>query len=643
MAVPIEPHFVDSNHDELYAESINNPERFWGTLAKERLRWMKDFHTVMDCDMNIGKISWFLGGKLNVSDNCLDLQVERNPDRIAFIWDKDEPGTQETITYKQMLEMTCQVANTFKQYGIVKGDRVAIYMPMSPLLAASMLACARIGAIHSVVFAGFSAEALKNRILDATCKAVVTADQGVRGGKIIELKRTVDVAVAECDCIENVFVMSRTGAEVPMQSGRDIKLEEVMRQQSKECIPEPLDSEDPLFMLYTSGSTGKPKGLVHTQAGYLLYAGMTQQYVFDYQVGDVFACVADIGWITGHTYVVYGPLSNGATSVMFESTPTYPNAGRYWETTDRLKINQLYTAPTAIRLLIKCGNEHVNKYKRDTLRVLGCVGEPLNSEAWQWYHAVAGGERCTVVDTWFQTETGGIAITPRPSSDHSKPKPGFPMSPFFGIEPVLYSKEGDLMTGNNVSGHLCLRKPFPGMARTIYGDHQRFRDTYYNAHPGVYFSGDGAFRDDDGHYQITGRVDDVINAKGHRLGTAEVESAMNLDPRIAESAVVGYPHEIFGEGVFAFLILKNGVTDDDKVIFEALEKLVRKMIAAFAVPNVFLVVPGLPKTRSGKIMRRILRKIAASQYDELGDVSTLANPSIVEEIKAKHMLMTEEQ
>jgi acetyl-CoA synthetase len=452
---------------------------------------------------------------------------------------------------------------------------------------------------------------------------------------VIPLKATVDDAVKDCPCIKRVLVATRTGADVPMVHGRDYKLDELIKGESKECPPEPMDSEDPLFMLYTSGSTGKPKGILHSQAGYLLYTGMTQQCAFDYNVGDIFSCVADIGWITGHSHSVYGPLVNGGTSVLFESLPTYPDPGRYWEMVERLKITQFYTAPTALRLLLKAGDDYVKKYDRSSLRILGCVGEPLNDEAWKWYHTVVGEERCTVVDTWWQTETGGIMIAPRPSSDNSIPKPGYPMSPFFGIQPVLMSDDGKEITGNNVSGNLCIKHPWPSMARTIYGDHEKYINTYFTKYPGYYFTGDGAYRDGDGHYKITGRVDDVINIKGHRLGTAELESAMDHDPRVAETAVVGYPHDIFGEGIFAYVILKDGVTDDEEIIKKDLIQLIKTQIGSFAIPQHILITPGLPKTRSGKIMRRILRKISSNESD-FGDITTLADPSVVQIILNKH-------
>ncbi|XP_041469500.1 acetyl-coenzyme A synthetase 2-like, mitochondrial isoform X2 [Lytechinus variegatus] len=512
------------SHEELYKFSLNEPETFWGTLARTRLQWYRKFDEVMDCNLQEGKIAWFQGGKINVSVNCIDRHKEAAPDRVALIWEKDEPNQAEKITYKQLYEMTNQLANSLRRHGVKRGDRVAIYMPVSPLTVAAMLACARIGAIHSVVFAGFSAEALASRIIDAGVETVLTTDQAVRGGKVIDLKATVDKAMEQCPKVKRVFVSKRTGADVPMYE-RDIPMEEAMAHESTECEPEVMSSEDLLFMLYTSGSTGSAKGLSHSQAGYLLYASLTHKFVFDYQPGDIYACVADVGWITGHSYVVYGPLSNGATTVLFESIPTYPDPGRYWEMVERLKVNQIYVAPTAVRLLLKSGDSYVTKYDRSTLRTLGCVGEPLNHEAWDWYNNVVGEGRCSLADTWWQTETGGICITPRPSAPNAEITGG-PMRPFFGIEPVLLDEKCQEITVNNEPGALCIRRPWPGIARTIYGNHTRYLETYLSPYPGVYFSGDGAIRDDKGYYHITGRMDDVINVTGHRLGTAEVEDAM---------------------------------------------------------------------------------------------------------------------
>ncbi|KAF6039105.1 ACSS1 [Bugula neritina] len=606
-------------------------------MAKSKLRWQQLFDKVQQCDMEKGQFSWFSNGSLNISDNCIDRHVESNPDQTALIWEKDEPGTEERVSYKELLDMTCRVANVLKGHGISKGDRVAIYMPNSPLAVASMLACMRIGAVHSVVFAGFSAEALATRIQDASCVAVITTDQAVRGGKIIELKKMVDSAVEQCPSVRNVFVASRTGADVPYQS-KDVSLDKLMEQADTSCPAEQMESEDPSFMLYTSGSTGKPKGLLHSTAGYLLYVALTHQAVFNCSPGDVYACVADIGWITGHSYVVYGPLSNGVTSVLFESIPTYPDPGRYWEMVERLKVNQFYTAPTAIRLLIKAGDSWPQKYNLSSLRTLGCVGEPLNHEAWEWYNKFVGQSRCDIVDTWWQTETGGICITPRPSESGAEILPGMPMRPFFGIEPALLDSQQRELIGNDVTGSLCIKKPWPGMARSIYGDHERFLDTYLRPFPGYYFSGDGAHRHSNGYYQITGRTDDVINVSGHRLGTAEVEDAMDEHESVAETAVIGTPHEVKGEGIYAFIVLKDESTEDENKVKMELKEMVAVNIAKFAVPDHILIVPGLPKTRSGKIMRRILRKIAGGELSALGDVSTLADPSVVEVIVKLHVV-----
>ncbi|KAI8484374.1 PREDICTED: acetyl-coenzyme A synthetase 2-like, mitochondrial isoform X2 [Branchiostoma belcheri] len=627
-------------HQDLYEFSLREPDTFWGTLAKSRLQWFRSFDRVSDCDMSEGRIKWFLGGQLNVSVNTLDRHAQKTPDKAALIWERDEPGSEVRVTYRELLAMTCQLANTLKSHGVKKGDRVCIYMPNSPIAVAAMQACARIGAPHSVVFAGFSADALASRIQDANCETVITTDQAVRGGKVIELKKTVDAAVANCPMVKRVLVAQRTGQEVPMKHNLDFPLEEEMSSQSSECAPEIMDSEDPLFMLYTSGSTGKPKGILHTQAGYLLYATMTSKFAFDIREDDIFSCVADIGWITGHSYVVYGPLSNGATTVLFESIPTYPNPGRYWEMVERLKINQFYLAPTAVRLLLKFDESWVKKYDRSTLRKLGCVGEPLNVEAGDWYNNVVGEGRCDLVDTWWQTETGGIMITPRPSQPGAEILHG-PMRPFFGIEPVLFNDEpgpeqGKELPGTEVSGALCVRKPWPGIARTIFGDHERYLDTYFRPYPGTYFSGDGAHRDHKGYYHITGRMDDVINISGHRIGTAEIEDAMDEHRDVAETAVIGTPHDVKGEVPYAFVILKEGVRRDEEDIAKELKDLVRKSIAAYAVPDTILITPGLPKTRSGKIMRRILRKISTDKEEELGDVSTLAEPSVVDAIVQSH-------
>ncbi|XP_043236127.1 acetyl-coenzyme A synthetase 2-like, mitochondrial isoform X2 [Amphibalanus amphitrite] len=563
------------------------------------------------------------------------LKVESSMHLTALIWERDEPGTEQRITYRQLYDQVGRLASALLQHGVRRGDRVAIYMPTSPAAAVAMLACARIGAVHSVVFAGFSAQALASRVLDAGAETIITSDQAVRGGKVIELKRIVDDAVRECPSVKRVFVATRTGAEVP-RSGIDIPMEEAMEAAPAECEPAAMDAEDFLYMLYTSGSTGKPKGLVHSVAGYLLYCMFTQKQVFDLRPGDVFGCVADIGWITGHSHVVYGPLATGGTAIMFESTPVYPDPGRYWEMVQRLRPTHFYGAPTALRLLLKHGDSWVTKYDRSSLRVLGCVGEPLNHEAWQWYNDVVGDKRCSVIDTWWQTETGGVCLAPRPSAEGAEIRPGMPMRPMYGIEPVLLDEKNNEISGEDVMGALCLKRPWPGMARTIYGSHQRYVETYLKPMPGYYFTGDGAHRHPGGYYQITGRMDDVINVTGHRLGTAEVEDVMDEYEPVAETAVVGFPHELKGEGLYAFIIMKNDVTVTDQEVKDTLKGLIRNNIAGYAVPDHMLIVPGLPKTRSGKIMRRILRKIAANQPDDLGDISTLQDPSIVEQIVQLH-------
>ncbi|XP_072129829.1 acetyl-coenzyme A synthetase 2-like, mitochondrial isoform X1 [Mobula birostris] len=618
--------------------SLQQAERFWGALARDRLSWISPFHTVSDCDLSRGKIRWFEGGRLNVSVNCIDRHVHTSPDKVALIWERDEPGAEVRVTYRQLLELTCRVANTLKRQGVRKGDRVTIYMPTSPVAVASMLACARIGAVHTVVFAGFSAEALAGRIQDAQSETVITTNQAVRGGKIIELKKTVDEAVKMCPSVRRVLVAKRTDNEVPM-SNIDIPLEEEMKKEEAMCDAVAMESEDMLFLLYTSGSTGMPKGIVHTQAGYLLYASVTHRYVFDYRDGDVFGCVADIGWITGHSYAVYGPLCNGGTTVLFESTPVYPNPGRYWEMVERMKINQFYGAPTAIRLLLKYGDEWVKSHDRSSLKVLGSVGEPINSEAWDWYYRVVGDSRCPVMDTWWQTETGGICIAPHPAERDAEIVPAMAMRPFFGIDPVLMDEQGRRLTGNNISGSLCIAQAWPGMARTIYNDHNRFVNTYFKPYPNHFFTGDGAYRSAKGYYQITGRLDDVINISGHRLGTAEIEGAVNQHLVVAESAAIGCAHEIKGEASYVFIVLKDGVDMSEQVIREELRDIVSRKIAKYAAPDFIQIVKRLPKTRSGKIMRRVLRKIVECKLDELGDLTTLDDHTAVQEIVAGHKEM----
>jgi acetyl-CoA synthetase len=634
------PHVASQqDYQTLYHRSLADPGSFWAEQARARLAWDSDFHTVMDNDFSTGAIAWFLGGRLNVAYNCIDRHVATRGEKIAIIWEGDDPSLVRRITYRELQHEVCRMANVLLRHGIRKGDRVAIYLPMVPAAAFAMLACARIGAVHTVVFAGFSAEALRDRIQDAGAVAVITADQGLRGGRTIPLKRTVDEAVMACPSVRNVFVTRRTGATVPLFPPRDVDLDEAMQSQKPYCPAEPMDAEDTLFLLYTSGSTGRPKGIAHSTAGYLLYTSLTHQYVFDYHENDIYACVADVGWITGHSYVVYGPLANGATTVMFESTPIFPDAGRYWNMVERHGITQFYTAPTALRAVAREGNDWVTKYDRSSLRVLGTVGEPINPDTWEWYYRVVGEERCAIVDTWWQTETGGIMITPLPAA--TPLKPGSATRPFFGIEPVVLDDRGQEIEGNGVSGLLAIRRAWPGMARTIQDDHPRFLETYLAPFKGYYFTGDGCRRDEDGYYWITGRVDDVINVSGHRMGTAEVESALVNHPACAEAAVVGFPHEIKGQGIFAYVVLAEGWEPDVELVGE-LRGEVRHRIGPIATPDHILMTRGLPKTRSGKIMRRILRKIGERQIDNLGDVSTLADPSVVNDLIEARMALPDE-
>ena len=614
---------------ELYKKSITSSDDFWKEQAEKHLTWIQPFTSVSSGSFEAGNISWFKDGKLNVSVQCIDRHLETRSEQTAILWEGDEPSDIKRISYQELHDKVCQLANVLKKHGIKKGDRVALYMPMIPEATYAMLACARIGAIHSVVFAGFSAEALRERILDSTCKAVITADEGRRGQKRIPLKSLVDEAVQSCDCVEHVFMYRHTHDDVPFNDSIDVDLSQVMESEDTFCEPEVMDSEDPLFILYTSGSTGKPKGLQHSSAGYILYTMLTHKYVFDYQDGDIYACVADIGWITGHSYVVYGPLANGATTVMFESIPTYPDAGRYWDMVERHQINQFYTAPTAIRAIARMGDSFVNKYNRSSLRVLGSVGEPINPESWNWYYKVVGQEQCNIVDTWWQTETGGIMITPLPGATATKP--GSATFPFFGVEPVILDDKSNVLEGNGISGLLAIKTPWPSIARTIYGDHERYMQTYLSPFKGYYFTGDGCRRDEDGYYWITGRVDDVINVSGHRMGTAEVESALVKHPACAEAAVVGFPHEIKGQGIFAYVIIKSDIEESNNLV-KQLRQTVREQIGPIATPDFILITSGLPKTRSGKIMRRILRKIASQDVDDLGDISTLSDPSIVQEL-----------
>jgi len=612
----------------LYQQSIDDPQTFWADQAKRFLDWSQPFTDVYQGDMKTGTFNWFDGGKLNVSVNCIDRHLTDRANQTAIIWEGDEPGTDKKITYQELHDHVCQMANILKQRGVSKGDRVCIYMPMIPEAAFAMLACARIGAIHSVVFGGFSPEALKDRILDSDCQTVITADEGVRGGRLIPLKDNTDKALNSCPNVHTVLVVKRIGNNINWQQGRDIWYHEAIQDVSAECEPEAMDSEDPLFILYTSGSTGKPKGVLHTTAGYLLQAAMTHYYVFDYHDGDIYWCTADVGWVTGHSYIVYGPLANAAITLMFEGVPTYPDASRMWQIVDKYQVNSFYTAPTALRALMAQGNAPLQSSSRDSLRILGSVGEPINPEAWEWYYHQVGKEQCPIVDTWWQTETGGLMITPIPGVTDLKP--GSATLPFFGIKPALVDAEGKILEGA-VSGNLVITQSWPSQLRSVYGDHQRCVETYYTTYPGYYFTGDGARRDEDGYYWITGRVDDVLNVSGHRLGTAEIESALVLHPSVAEAAVVGFPHDIKGQGIYAYVTLMIGIEESDELKKELIA-MVTKEIGPIAKPDVIQWAPGLPKTRSGKIMRRILRKIAANELDSLGDTSTLADPSVVDHL-----------
>ena len=627
------------DYERLYKRSVDDPEGFWAEEARARLDWEREFDLVRDCDFPTGTVAWFLGGKLNVCYNCVDRHTAERGDAPAIVWEGDQPNEVRRITYIELLQAVSRMANVLLHHGVRRGDRVAIYLPMVPEAAMAMLACARIGAVHTVVFAGFSADALRDRIIDAKAAAVITADQGLRGGKVIPLKRIVDEAVMAAPSVRNVFVTKRTGAKVPFFPPRDVDMDEAMEAQRPYCPPESMDAEDTLFLLYTSGSTGKPKGIAHASAGYLLYTAMTHRYVFDYREGDVYACVADVGWITGHSYVVYGPLANGATTFMFESTPVYPDPGRYWDMVERHRITQFYTAPTALRTVARESDDWVRKYDRSSLRVLGTVGEPINPDTWEWYYRTVGEERCAIVDTWWQTETGGIMITPMPGATAAKP--GSATLPFFGIQPVLLDNEGNEVEGKGVSGLLAVKEAWPSMARTIQNDHGRFLETYLKPYEGYYFTGDGARRDEDGYYWITGRVDDVINVSGHRMGTAEVESALVNHPACAEAAVVGFPHAIKGQGIFAYVVLSEGWEHNAETVGE-LRGEARRHIGPIATPDHVLIADALPKTRSGKIMRRILRKIAAKDTATIGDTSTLADPEVVSRlIEAREGLQDE--
>jgi acetyl-CoA synthetase len=619
----------DARYRAMYQRSIDDPSSFWSAEAARRIDWIRPFSKVKNTDFNEPvSIKWFEDGSLNVSANCLDRHLAARGDQVAIIWEGDDPSASRKITYRQLHAEVCRFANVMKQLGARKGDRVTIYMPMIPEAAIAMLACARIGAIHSVVFGGFSPDSLAGRINDCDSRLVITADEGRRGGKIVPLKRNVDEALANAPGVEKVLVVENTGNTVPMKGSRDVWWHEAAAGVDSDCPPVEVSAEDPLFILYTSGSTGKPKGVLHTSGGYLVFASMTHQYVFDYHDGDVYWCTADVGWVTGHSYIVYGPLANGATTLMFEGVPNYPDASRFWQVIDKHQVNIFYTAPTAIRALMGAGDDFVTKTSRSSLRLLGSVGEPINPEAWEWYHRVVGDGRCPIVDTWWQTETGGILITPLPGA--TALKPGSATRPFFGIKPALVDAEGKFIHGA-ASGNLVITDSWPGQMRTVYGDHQRFVDTYFKTYPGLYFTGDGARRDEDGYWWITGRVDDVINVAGHRLGTAEVESALVAHPKVSESAVVGYPHAIKGQGIYAYVTLMAGETSSEELRKE-LVQWVRKEIGPIASPDLIQFAPGLPKTRSGKIMRRILRKIAEDDFGSLGDTSTLADPAVVDDL-----------
>ena len=624
-----------ADYERLYAESVEDPNGFWGRIGR-RLEWIKDFSRVKDSSFSESDFHtrWFEDGKLNVSSNCLDRHLDTRGDKTAIIWESDDPNRSEHISYRQLHARVCQCANALLSIGVQKGDRVTIYLPMIPEIAVAMLACARIGAIHSVVFAGFSSEALGGRIADCSSTVVITADEGIRGGKRIPLKQYVDgaMSIQGAECVKHVLVVRRTGALVAMYAPRDQWYDEVVARQPTTCPPAVLDAEDPLFILYTSGSTGKPKGVLHTSGGYLAYASYTHQIVFDLRDSDIFWATADVGWVTGHSYIVYGPLANGATTVMFEGVPNYPDFSRFWQVVDKHQVTILYSSPTAIRSLMREGEKPVKATSRQSLRLLGSVGEPINPEAWEWYHRVVGDDRCPIVDTWWQTETGGILIAPLPGAMDLKP--GSATLPFFGVQPAIVDNEGHILHGA-CEGNLVLLDSWPGQMRTVFGDHQRFIDTYFKAFPGMYFTSDGARRDEDGYYWITGRVDDVINVAGHRLGTAEIESALVAHPQVAEAAVVGYPHAIKGQGIYVYVTLIAGAEPSEPLRLE-LRDWVRREISPIATPDVIQWAPGLPKTRWGKIMRRILRKIAADESDQLGDISTLAEPAVVEQLVKEH-------
>jgi len=618
----------EEEFSDMYQHSITNPNEFWHEQASNYLEWISEWDQVSEHDFSKGQVSWFKGGKLNATVNCIDRHLASRANQTAIIWEGDDPDESNHISYQELHESVCKFSNALKERGVNKGDRVCIYMPMIPEAAYAMLACARIGAIHSVVFGGFSPESLKDRILDSDCQTVITADEGLRGSKRIPLKENVDEALERCPNVHSVIVIKRTGAEVNWVDNRDVDYHEITARMDLNCEPEPMDAEDPLFILYTSGSTGKPKGVMHTTGGYLLQAVMSHKLVFDYKEKEIYWCTADVGWVTGHSYIVYGPLANGATTLMFEGIPTYPNASRFWDVIDKHKVNIFYTAPTALRALMAQGDDPVKSTSRESLRILGTVGEPINPEAWEWYYRVVGGSRCPIVDTWWQTETGAIMISPLAGS--TSLKPGSATKPFLGVLPALLDEDGKEIEGAG-SGNLVIKSSWPSQIRSVYGDHQRCIETYYTMYPGYYTTGDGARRDEDGYYWITGRVDDVLNVSGHRLGTAEVESALVLHPLVAEAAVVGYEHQIKGQGIYCYVTLMTGENPNEE-LKASLVQLVSKEIGAIAKPDIIQWAPGLPKTRSGKIMRRILRKIAGNEIDNLGDTSTLADPSVVDEL-----------
>ncbi len=620
-----------TQYAEMYQQSVDNPESFWADQANQYVSWFKPWDKVSDWSFDQADlhIEWFKGATLNVSYNCLDKHLDTRGDQTAIIWEGDNPEEDRHISYKELHAEVCQFANVLKSRGVKKGDRVSLYMPMIPEASVAMLACTRIGAVHSIVFGGFSPDALKSRILDSDCQVVITADQSMRGGKKVPLKTNADKALEGCPNVHTCIVVKRGGDPVEWNSDRDVWYGEAVNAASTDCPAEEMSSEDPLFILYTSGSTGTPKGVLHTTGGYLVQAAMTHKLVFDYKDGEVYWCTADVGWVTGHTYIVYGPLCNGATTLMFEGIPTYPDASRFWQVIDKHNVATFYTAPTAIRALMAAGDDFVNNTSRSSLRLLGTVGEPINPEAWEWYNRVVGNDNCPIVDTWWQTETGAHLMTPLPGVHDLKP--GSAMAPFFGAQPILLDEEGNEITGNPAEGNLAMKAPWPSMMRTVYGDHKRFYETYFAMFKGYYFTGDGARRDEDGDYWITGRVDDVLNISGHRLGTAEIESGLVLHPKVAEAAVVGYPHDITGQGIYAYVTLMTGEVGTDELKAD-LVKLVRTEIGPIAKVNIIQWAPGLPKTRSGKIMRRILRKISVNEIDELGDTSTLADPSVVDDL-----------